>query len=125
MVSQWIDGKIFFASPHLGENKMGYGEWINVDDALPEIPKGKYGISVLVAEFDEVYKEISGGDGYDVHQVTYGYTQGHKWFKDLGIELEKDFMTMYIGGEEGPSYGPTGDVVTHWMYLPLPPKRRE
>ena len=84
--------------------------WISVEDRLPEIPKRKYGVAVLVATFDSVYAEINNGKGYEVYQVSYHITKSG----------EKDFETLYHG-HGGTSWGPVGDRVTHWMYLPEPP----
>lgn len=48
-------------------------EWISVKDCLPEIPKGKFGVQVLIAEFDSVYEECNPGHGYSVSQVSYHF----------------------------------------------------
>jgi hypothetical protein len=95
--------------------------WIDVDDRLPIIPEGKYGIRVIVATFDPIYDEIS-GDGYEVYQASYSYTKGRSMYKNS--DLKEDFMTLYIGGKAHSEYGPIGDPVTHWMYLPKPPKEK-
>jgi len=102
-------------------------EWISVKDRLPVIPKGKYGVTVLVAEFDPVFEEINPGNGYSVTTALYGSTSdrdGKKKRMFKGYELDFDFQDLYIGKEWG-EYGTTGDEVTHWMYLPEPPERSE
>ena len=86
--------------------------WISVKDRLPVIPKGRYGVPVLVATFDP-------NQGYEVRDCSFGNVKGKKMFGD---QTGNDFMEMYIGGSEGTTWGPTGDPVTHWMYLPKPPK---
>lgn len=94
-------------------------EWISVKDTLPEIPEGRYGIRVIVASFDHVYAEIS-GNGYDVFQASYGKIRdrkGNLYPEFAGSELELDF---YQVTEIGPY--PIIDEVTHWMYMPEPPK---
>ena len=85
--------------------------WIDVNDKLPEIPKGKYGVSVIVAKFDPVYAELNNGNGYSITSATYHFTKSG----------EIDFEELYIGGEEGSYYGPMGDRITHWMYFPKHP----
>lgn len=97
--------------------------WKRVIDELPVIPKGKFGIQVLVAEFDACFDEIAPGKGYDVHVVSYAFTydrHGKKLPMYEGTDIEADFMTLYIG-DNNTEHGPTGDQVTHWMYIPEPP----
>lgn len=101
-------------------------EWISVKDRLPEIPKDNWAVQVLVVEHDPCYAELTGGDGNQVHCVMYGYVKDRKgkYFEFFeGTDIEEDFYTMYYGHEYF-SYGPTGDEVTHWMYLPEPPTRK-
>jgi hypothetical protein len=102
-------------------------EWISVKDRLPKIPEGKYGVSVLVVEFDHTFEEISPGKGSSVYETNYGYTRnkhGEKFEMYDGYDIEEDFLMMYI--ENGnTSWGPILDEVTHWMYLPEPPEREK
>ncbi len=98
-----------------------YGVWISVGDSLPEIPEGNFGVAVIIAEFDDVLKDSCGGNGYNVTLASYGNTKGHKMFD--GCALRQDFMSIYIGGEEECQFGPTGDIVTHWMYMPSDPSK--
>lgn len=91
-------------------------KWISVKDKLPEIPEGRYAVSVLVAEFDSTYEELNPGNGYSVYECSYGRHGNNKLFDE---SKENDFMTLYCGEED--CWGPTGDPVTHWMYLPDPP----
>ena len=96
-------------------------EWISVDDRLPIIPKGYYGVQVIVAAFDEVYEEINPGHGYSVYQHGYHKTTTMKGEKHKGYEwceLEADFIEFTRDGFALPS----GDPITHWMPLPDPPK---
>jgi hypothetical protein len=113
--------------------------WISVKDALPEIPKDRFAVSVLVVTYDrmeaESYRERHGSAhpmiGVSVSDGTYGYTHysedrlHHKagdpispWFE--GTTKEKDFMTWWMGKDV--ESGPFGDPVTHWMYLPKAPQ---
>jgi hypothetical protein len=43
-----------------------------------------------------------------------------------GTDIDKDFLERYSGYDEEGKHieelGPTGDIVTHWMPLPEPPK---
>lgn len=94
-------------------------EWISVNDDLPVIPEGKHAVRVIVATFDSVYDELSGGNGYSVYQVFYGPTKDKKFFNPDSLEF--DFYEGYYGYKEF-DYGPTGDPVKHWMYFPEPPK---
>ena len=43
--------------------------WYDVDEKLPTIPEGKYGISVLVITFDSVFNECKPGFGCEVYEM--------------------------------------------------------
>jgi hypothetical protein len=98
-------------------------EWININDGLPVIPKEHYGVSVLVATFDSTFAEVNGGDGWEVYSVLYGSIIGRD---GKTIELFKgsnklyDFMTTYISNN-GNDFGPLGDEIKYWAYLPKHP----
>lgn len=95
-------------------------KWINIEDELPKIPKGKHGVSVIVASFDSCYEEINPGCGWDIEQCTYAYTKDKKGnpvseFLD-GRTDDACFQQIYYGGDGGTSWGPMGDPVYFWMY---------
>jgi len=99
--------------------------WISVKDSLPIITDGNFAVSVIVATFDFTYAEINNGDGWEVYEASYGSIYKRDgtildYFK--GSDKENDFSTMYIGGKEGITWGPTGDKVYFWQYLPESPK---
>jgi hypothetical protein len=104
-------------------------KWISVKDALPVIPENNYGVSVLVAEYDEMYHESCGPKGaYTVYEVSYfKLDERHQrgWESVYGSSEnmpKEDFVTTFSNGA-GDSYpGPIIDEVTHWMYLPEPPE---
>jgi len=96
--------------------------WIPIEEALPEIPEGQYGVQVLVVTYDSVYEEISPGNGYSVHQCSWGSTRNKdgsrlRLFSEEHSD-EFDFLELYIGGEGGSEWGPTGDPVIAWRYMP-------
>lgn len=92
-------------------------KWIKVEDALPIIPEGYYSVKVLVVTFDECYEELNPGKGHQVTDAMFG-----KWEKSELFEASEknDFMELYYG--QTTFWGPVPDPVTHWMYLPDPPK---
>ena len=92
----------------------------NTLDTLPEIPEGKYGVSVLMISYDSVYDEINPGGGYDTFSGIYGSTcdsrgEKLKWYEDT--DLENDFMVLYVGVNDS-SYGPVFDEILYWSYVP-------
>lgn len=97
-------------------------DWIKVGDKLPEIPKGEAGVKVLVALFDHFYEEINPGHGYAVGEAFYAPTtgpDGETLELFSGTSKEFDFMEPYVCSN-CVEWGPTGDVVTHWMYFQVP-----
>lgn len=101
-------------------------KWISVKDSLPVIPEGRYGITVLVCQYDHVFQEIS-GSGLSVETSSYGYVNYDKMpmFKgSIYPDGSAAFMDWYFGSDGG-CLGPTGDIVTHWMYMPEPPDYNE
>jgi hypothetical protein len=99
-------------------------EWISIEDRLPEIPEGQYGVSVIVAQFDPVYEEICPGKGCSVQEMVYSkITEKDRERWHYPQELKADFMEWYHGTEN--FKGPPGDRVTHWMPLPEPPTKKK
>ena len=104
--------------------------WKRVIDELPVIPEGRYGIQVLVAEFDACYDECINSQGfernaYSVHSVGYSiidYKRMPMFEGSIYPDGSETFTTMYIGAGKDAEFGPTGDIVTHWMYMPEPPE---
>ena len=76
-------------------------KWISVNKSLPEIPEGKYGISVLCSLQYTGYEQCSPGYGSHVSELGYFKNEGFGYF-----------------GENG-EY-PILDIITHWMYMPEP-----
>ncbi len=102
-------------------------QWNSVIDGLPDIPKDKYGISVLVVQFDPTYEELSPGNGQTVTSVIYSYLTNRK-----NEPINANFDAIEIGnagfitlahGPRGAEWFPCVDEITHWMYLPEPPER--
>ena len=96
-------------------------KWISVEEELPAIPLGKYGVTILVAEFDHMFEECCPGGGWAVREVMYGTVVNREgriaeYFE--GADPEKMYF-FDLEGEHGPM--PTGDPVYYWMYLPRPP----
>lgn len=99
-------------------------EWISVKERLPEIPEDKYGISVLITEFDSVYEECNPGHGYSVSEASFHFItdeERKRWGWPEGVKA--DFMQLY-SGPTGSEWGPCGDEITHWMPLPAPPAKK-
>lgn len=90
-------------------------EWIPVEERLPEIPEGKYAVSVLVSMFDATFEEINPGHGASTCNATFmrnipGYP-----------DAPPDFQQMLIGGHKPfVSWAYPSDEITHWMYMPDP-----
>lgn len=72
-------------------------EWIKCSDRMPEIPEGKYFIKVLV-------------------HWKGGYVAEMEYCKD--IVRGKEILRFHWWGRLAPSQW----NITHWMYLPEPPK---
>ena len=85
-------------------------EWISVKDRLPVIPTDKFGVPVLVCEYDSCYEEINPGYGLSVNQyIMYCII--------LSVSNIPNFYEPC-----GMDWIPCCDQITHWMYLPEPPK---
>lgn len=101
-------------------------KWNRVIDGLPVIPEGKFGLQVIVADFDACYDEINPGKGHSVHSLRFAYVD-YKRMPDFIGSIYKDgepaFMDEMTDGN-GKRCGMSlpGDEVTHWMYYPVPPE---
>jgi len=100
--------------------KVSVLNWISVDDALPVIPEGQYGVPVFVAEYDCVYEELCPGHGKDLHDCLYSCIEDREgnrssWWE--GSDKEFDFMESY-SGPNGSEFGPLGDRPLFWSYVP-------
>lgn len=98
-------------------------KWISVNDELPVIPKGKYGISVIIATFDSCYEEMNPGNGYSVYPSIYGiidYSRMPMFAGSIFKDGTKWFLEEYESSN-GIEYGLVPDRITHWMYFPEPP----
>jgi len=95
-------------------------EWVHINDGLPVIPERKFGISVLVVRYDH----MCGPCGYwDVGHASYASTTDRsgariKWFENSDKDF--DFQELYYG-PDGSEWGPTGDPVYYWAYMPEMP----
>ena len=109
--------------------------WIDVRKKLPEIPKGRYGLRVLVCEYDSAYDEwnpfekpyqyppVSSGGGCTVREVHYGsiYDREGKQKSTFNPKFgEFQFMELWQGYDPDCDWVPLMDQVTHWCYLPEP-----
>ena len=104
--------------------------WIKITDKLPEIPKGKYGIPVLVVKYDPIYDESddtppkSRGKGCTTRDCHYGIVDSK--MKMFPKELIGTCQFMEISVSPAYKYGyewtPVFEQITHWMYFPEPPK---
>lgn len=97
-------------------------KWISVKDALPEIPEGKFGISIITAEYDPVYNEDHPKKPvYFIHEHHFGYVNYEKMPLFIGSRYP-DGEPAFMECNSHYQWGPTGDKVTHWMYLPAQPQ---
>jgi len=96
--------------------KMLKMKWISIEEALPSIPKGKYAVQVIAAEFDECYEELNPGYGYSIHQVTYAYITKKIKSQSFGFitskTRKKEFITL-ASGPKGSIWVPVMDPITH------------
>lgn len=75
--------------------------WIPLTRGVPEIPKGKHGVKVLLTLVDYVLEEIEPGKGIYVTEAIWN-----------GKEFKKNFGNGRL--EE------IDDTPTHWIYFPKP-----
>lgn len=96
------------------------GNWISVKDKLPIVPKDRHCVSVIIATYDKQYAECCDDpmSAWEVDAVLYGYIHDLKMFD--GSRREADFMTQWDNGSER-TWGPVGDPVYFWQYMPEAP----
>lgn len=96
-------------------------KWISVKERLPIIPKGKYGVQVLIAEYDSLYAELCNDlkKGWNVKEVTFGKCDGLPMYKLSN--LKEDFLERWDNGVNS-QLGPVSNPVLYWMPLPEPPE---
>jgi hypothetical protein len=82
--------------------------WNKISDGLPEIPKGKHGISIMLACFDPCYDEINPRKGYFVNHFASFYIR----------EDGTPEFTELVGDE----FTEVCETITHWCYYPDPPE---
>jgi hypothetical protein len=100
--------------------------WVSVKDSLPVIPKGRYGIQVLVCTYDGVYDEdmeqgdtipFSRGKGLDVRMISFHYPQGKK------VPIEEQTAGFYMLEHGYDSWVEcVHEPVVCWMYIPNTPE---
>ena len=81
-------------------------EWFSPKDKLPEIPKGKHAVSVMMVVFDDCYNSVSNGKGSDFH---------------TGIWQSGQFKNLYLSGwgcKRAWDWHPVFDEVIAWAYTP-------
>jgi len=97
--------------------------WYDVDEKLPTIPKGKYGISVLVITFDPVFNECKPGFGCEVYEMSYAATakrSGEILKPWIDTNLDFDFMMISHNKlYEDSIWVPSSDRIIYWAYMPV------
>jgi len=93
------------------QHKIPFDCWVDVNDALPEVPKGKHAVSVIVSAHNPEYEYINPGHGSYTTHCLYNEKDG--------------FMMIGYGGKGQWDFYPMLDVVTHWMYKPEPVQIKE
>lgn len=99
----WLEEKIKRIADHLIGNGVTVQEWISVDDKLPEVVSIQKGYRSTVKKSIRVLCVCVQKSGKTM--VKEGYCE---WYNDYQEPIWK------IPG--------TIDEVTHWQYLPQPPK---
>ena len=85
--------------------------WVDVVDKLPDIPECRYAVNVLVVTTDDTYTSV--------YACMYGKYSKSELFK---ASDGNEFMELYNGNGDS-FWGPLQEKVTHWMYLPEPPRK--
>lgn len=92
-------------------------KWNKVTESLPEIPKGKHGVSVLVCTYDPIFDELcsdctkSNGKGLSVNKyVSYTIVKEYSELPDFYEQCTND------------DWIPLCEQIICWMYLPSPPE---
>jgi len=84
----------------------------SIKDALPVIPEGYRGVSVIIVCYDPVYDEINPGKGYDIYEAHY--------FKlsDVDYKRYPHYVKNNIKEDCWGEYGPVLDNIVMWAYMP-------
>lgn len=85
--------------------------WTDTCDKMPDIPEGRYAVNVLVVTDDGAYTSV--------YSCMYGKYSASDLFK---ASNGNEFMEIYNGNGDS-FWGPLQERVTHWMYLPKPPRK--
>lgn len=93
--------------------------WVDINERLPEIPEGKYGVPVVIATWDGEYQEVTTCNYGKVTNRDDEYID--PTFEHLPID-SLEFMQMYISMKGPYGWMPIMDEITHWRYYPKAPK---
>lgn len=88
--------------------------WIPVDLALPEIPKGRHAVHVLVNAHDPCYEECCPGHGSAVESAMFMKSpdMSEPWFHCMLLSMNRHETSKFAG------WAPHHDEITHWAYWP-------
>jgi len=99
-------------------------EWFGIDECLPVIPEGHYGVPVLAMVFDSQLESAFPGCGHKIQDVMYADTTGKD---DKKLECfanstkDFDFIELCPGMFEDSDWVPLFDTIVAWAYWPKYP----